>query len=398
MNEKNTSQHFNPPLQRRFDLDWLRVLAFSLLIFYHVGMFFNYWGWHVKNNILIHSVEWPMRFSSQWRMALLFMISGAGVYLALQQRSPGAFLKERFIRIFIPLFFGMLFIVPPQIYFERLIQGENYNYIDFSKTVFDFIPYPKGNFSWHHLWYLAYIFVYSVLALPLFLFIKHARKMTAWLARFFSSPLTFILIPVLWHALGEIWLSEEYPTTHNLIRDWNNHFHAFTLFLTGFILCSHTSFWKTLSKYRKLTTTIWIVLTITLYTVYWIPDREIVGREEYFYWFIKTTNAWCVLLSFFGLAYTYLQFSNPFLKYANEAVYPFYILHQTVIVCLAYPIINSQLPIYIKFIYLTIATFFVCFILYHFLIRKINILRILFGMKPIKKHRQETPVILSSES
>src|SRR5215217_818565 len=90
---------------RRYDLDWLRVIAFGLLIFFHVGMFFNHWDWHIKNNELTHAVEWPMRFTSQWRMALLFMISGAGVYFALGSRSGGGFLKERLVRIFIPLVF-----------------------------------------------------------------------------------------------------------------------------------------------------------------------------------------------------------------------------------------------------------------------------------------------------
>lgn len=366
---------------RRYDLDWLRVIAFAILIFYHVGMFFNYWEWHLKNNVITHAIEWPMRFTSQWRMALLFMISGAGVYFALGNRKPGDFIGERFIRIFIPLVFGMFVIVPPQIFFERLTQGETYSYGEFYKTVFQFQPYPKGSFSWHHLWYLVYIFFYSLLGLPLLLFIRRRPEMTAKWAKFFSNPFTLIAIPVIWHASGEILLDERFPTTHNLIWDWNNHFHAFTLFVSGFVLCTQTIFWETLAKYRKLTTGIWIILTIILYTFYWGKGREINGLELTFYWMIKTTNAWCILLSIFGFGYKYLQFSNPFLKYANEAVYPFYILHQTVIICLAYPLINSPWHWFVKFLYLCFATFLVCLALYHFLIARFNVLRFLFGLK-----------------
>lgn len=374
----------SPLKSRRDDLDWLRVLAFIILIFFHVGMFFNYWGWHIKNDVVTHAIEYPMRFPSQWRMALLFMISGAGVYFSLGSRTGGQFMKERFVRIFIPLAFGMFVIVPPQIYFERLTQGQTFAYGAFYKTVFDFVPYPNGSFSWHHLWYLVYIFVYSVIGLPLLLYIRRRPDLTASWAKFFSNPVTLILIPVIWHMIGNYFLAERFPTTHNLTRDWNNHFHSLTLFITGFVLCTQTTFWDTLMKYRKLTLTVWIALTSILYGRYWLVN----GSEGWLYSIIQTTNAWCVLLCIFGYGYRYLRFSNPFLKYANEAVYPFYILHQTVIIILAYPIINWQVHWFVKFCYLSVATFLICLVLYHFLIKRINVLRVLFGMKAIREKPQ----------
>lgn len=371
----------NTNFSRRHDLDWLRVFAFGILIFFHVGMFFNYWGWHIKNNVITHDVEWPMRFTSQWRMALLFMISGAGVYFALNTRTPGSFLKERFVRIFIPLIFGMLVVVPSQIFFERLTQGEAYGYADFYKTVFQFEFYPKGSFSWHHLWYLVYIFVYSIVLLPVLLMIRRNPDLTDTWSRFFSNPFVLILIPVIWHMSGEVLLDKRYPTTHDLINDWHNHFHSITLFMSGFILCTQTSFWDTLNRYRSLTTGTWLVLTTVLYAVYWTRSVERSDLGELLYLAIATTNAWCVLLSIFGNGYQFLRFSNPFLRYANEAVYPFYILHQTVIVCLAYPLINAQWTWYVKYIYLVIATFTVCFLLYHYLIKRVGLLRLFFGLK-----------------
>lgn len=384
---------------RRYDLDWLRVIAFAILIFFHVGMFFNFWEWHIKNDVITHAIELPMRFPSQWRMSLLFMISGAGMYFALGNRGPKAFFGERFVRIFIPLVFGMFVIVPPQIFFERLTQGETYSYAEFYKTVFEFTPYPAGSFSWHHLWYLVYIFVYSLIGLPLLLFIRRNNALTASWARFFSNPFTLILVPVIWHVAGTALLGQ-YPTTHNLVRDWNEHFHDFTLFITGFVLCTQTGFWETLKKYRKVNLVIWLILTTALYAFYWIPRAEIQGGEIMFYNTLKTINAWCILLSIFGYGYVYLQFSNRFLKYANEAVYPFYILHQTVIICLAYPLINSALPWIVKFIYLSVATFLTCLVLYHFLIKQFNVLRILFGLKSKRRKPVERPeeVVISSRS
>lgn len=387
METKQDQFHSASPNIRRYDLDWLRVIAFAILIFFHVGMFFNHWDWHIKNNVITHAVEWPMRFSSQWRMSLLFMISGAGVYFALGSRGPAAFLKERLIRIFIPLVFGMFVIVPPQIFFERLTQGQTYGYVEFYKTVFQFVPYPQGSFSWHHLWYLVYIFCYSLLGLPLLLLLRRHTGFTQRLAAFFSNPWSLIIVPVLWHVGGSILLAEHFPTTHNLVRDWNEHFHDFTLFVTGFLLCSQPRFWETLQKHRRLTLGIWVTLTIALYAFYWTVDRDMDATQWLVYDVIKTTNAWCILLSIFGYGYTYLQFSNPFLRYANEAVYPFYILHQTVIICLAYPLINAPVHWFVKFIYLCVATFLICLGTYHFLIRKSNFLRIVFGMKAVKQQK-----------
>jgi glucans biosynthesis protein C len=375
----------NPLSSRRYDLDWLRVIAFSILILYHVGMFFNHWGWHVKNNELSHAIELPMRFSSQWRMSLLFMISGAAVFFALRKRSGTLFLRERIVRIFVPLLFGIFVIVPPQIYFERLTQGATFSFPDFYPLLFDFIPYPAGNFSWHHLWYLAYIFTYSALGLPLLLLIRKHTAVTERLARLSTHSAWLIGLPILWHWAGQLLLGPHFPTTNALLDDWNQHFHYFTLFVTGYVLCSQPQFWTSLLRQRHLTLGIALVLTTVLYAVYWTTDYDPEGWELSLYILIATTNAWCILLTIFGHGYGYLQFSNRFLTYANEAVYPFYILHQSVIVCLAYPIINLSLPIWAKYIYLAFATFAICLVLYHFLIKRVSMLRLLFGMKPKNK-------------
>ena len=133
---------------RRHDLDWLRVLVFGLLIFYHVGMFFVPWGFHIKNNVIYEEIKWPMLFLNQWRLPILFVISGMGTYYALSKRTGGRFAGERITRLLIPLVAGMLLVVPPQVYIERLAHGQ------FSGSYFDFWPsrafagiYPEGNLS-----------------------------------------------------------------------------------------------------------------------------------------------------------------------------------------------------------------------------------------------------------
>ncbi|MEM9895158.1 MAG: acyltransferase family protein, partial [Bacteroidota bacterium] len=133
---------------RRYDLDWLRVLVFCLLIFYHVGMFFVPWGWHIKNNEIHNWLRYPMLFLNQWRLPILFVISGMGTAYALSYRSAKQFIKERFIRLYIPLATGMLLIIPPQVYIERLVSGDvNETYLEWmlAGRFFNGI-YPEGNF------------------------------------------------------------------------------------------------------------------------------------------------------------------------------------------------------------------------------------------------------------
>ena len=137
---------------RRYELDWLRVLVFGLLIIHHVAMFFAPYAYYIKNDIIYPIIMLPMYFIQQWRLPILFLISGMGTFYSLSNRSKKAFAKERVIRLFLPLMIGILFIIPPQVYFERLDRDQ------FTGSYFDFWPsqafigiYPEGNISWHHL-------------------------------------------------------------------------------------------------------------------------------------------------------------------------------------------------------------------------------------------------------
>jgi fucose 4-O-acetylase-like acetyltransferase len=144
------------------------MLILSVFVF-HVGMFFNSFGWHIKNNELITGLDAPMAFLHLWRMPLLFLISGAGTYFALGKRKLGGFVSERSYRLLIPLVFGMFVIVPPQVFIEKIAQYGNY---------INFLPhlaegsYPTGNFSWHHLWFLLYLFVCWMMAIPVILLLR----------------------------------------------------------------------------------------------------------------------------------------------------------------------------------------------------------------------------------
>lgn len=380
--------------ERRYDLDWLRVSAFYILIFYHVGMIFVPWEFHIKNPTTAEWFETWMAFLSQWRLPLLFTISGAVVYYSLGKRNGKTFLRERFVRLGIPLIFGMLIIIPPQIYFERLMNGEHFeNYFQFWLTVFEFVPYPfGGSLSWHHLWYVLYILFYSIIALPLFLFLRSRRssslkqKITQLLNRFPNSiySITFLFLAFYYM------LSPIFPTTHSLIDDWYNHSISFMFFLFGYLISSIPSFTDILVAKRKQSLIIAMIPAVILTLFVWGPTFEIFDEEADWFFLLYGFMKWTFILPFlfvvFGYAKVLLNRSSKILSYLNESVYPLYILHQTVEIGFGYYIIQLSLPLMVKFVILVIVTFGISLLIYDLIIKRSSLLRIFFGLKTTKRH------------
>lgn len=369
---------------RRYDLDWLRVIVFGLLIFYHVGMFFVPWGWHIKNNVIYDSLRWPMSFINQWRLPILFVISGMGTAYALSFRSGWQFIKERTSRLLIPLIFGMLVVVPPQMYLQRVDRGEYAgSYWDFlSGPAFTTGAYPSGNITWNHLWFLPYLLIFSLMLTPVFLYFRNRPAggiLTRWRARLTTHPFSLYLfvIPLyLYEALVEPF----FDITHNLISDWFNFISSLTLFFFGFFLISiKEAFWQAIDRIWK-----WGVLVgavaFAAQVIIWayFEDGYVVHFTEAAF---KVINLWSWILVLFGLASRYLNKPSYTLAYANRAVYPFYILHQTITVVIGFFLMDLEWGFWPKFLLLIIGTFGISWLLYELLIRRIAILRPLFGLK-----------------
>ncbi|WP_211237854.1 acyltransferase family protein [Aquimarina latercula] len=366
---------------RRCDLDWLRVIVFGLLIFYHVGMFFVPWGWHIKNNEISEGMRWPMLFLNQWRLPILFVISGMGTYYALSKRSLSKFNLERCLRLGIPLIFGMLVIVPPQIYFERLVTNQfTGSYFYYLATEAFIGVYPEGNISWHHLWFLPYLLIFSIILSPLFIRIKrNPSRFINWIRRQIQKPygLYLFIIPLY---LIESLIEPFFDITHALIDDWFNFINSITLFLFGFILIAiGKEFWQSIENIKSKALVIGII-AFSIQLFIWIQ-----GKDSFLIHFtealVKVTNLWSWILVLFGYAAKYLNRKSETLSYCNRAVYPFYILHQTITIIIGYYLMNLEWNILPKFIVMVLGTFLGSWIIYHFLILKIPLLQTLFGLK-----------------
>jgi len=373
---------------RRHDLDWLRVIAFGLLIFYHVGMFFVPWHFHLKNNHIYDWLRYPMLFLNQWRLPLLFVISGMGTYFALRKKNGWQFAGERILRLFVPLLFGMFMIVPPQVYVERLAKHQ------FAGGYFDFWPsqlftggsYPAGNFSWHHLWFLPYLLLFSLILIPVLLFIKKkpGNALSAWVSRTIARPfgIFVFLIPLYFI---EAFIEPFFPVNHALRGDWFTIINCCTLFFYGYLLMSaREAFWKAVITYRKRN----LIIAIIAFSLLMIMDVSF--EDSYLVHFtealVKVLNFWAWILTLFGFAAVHLNKAGKFISYANEAVYPFYILHQTIMLIICYFIMDLHYGLLLKFTIIVAGTFTGTLIIYELLIRRWILIRPLFGLKISRKN------------
>lgn len=375
-------------VQRRYDLDWLRVIAILILLYYHVGMIYVSWGWHIKHEQSSRLLEIVMVFLHQWRMPLLFTISGIGTYFALGFRSARQYSWERTKRLFFPVLFGMLVIVPPQIYLERLFRGENVgSYLHYYPRVYQFIPYPAGDFSWHHLWFVVYLFFYSLLFLPIFLYFRQSfgQKLIDRFAAFAAKPggILYLLIPLL---LVQWVLRPIFPQeTHALTDDWANFaFNAF-FFVFGYFLGDQPQIWESLLRQRRIYLSATLLAMLAMYVVYFTPAEKWMLPNLplgfRYWWLVTMTLAWFSVVTSLAYGYKYLNRSHPWLKVLNEGIYPFYILHQTVIIIIGYQVLQWHWGIWLGFFFVSTASMLTCVGIYGLVIRPFDGMRFLFGMK-----------------
>jgi glucans biosynthesis protein C len=365
--------------ERFHDIDWLRVIGMLLIFSFHNARFFNEEDWHVKNAQLDFGMTVYVAVLAQFIMPLFFILSAIAIYFALNRRTGQEFISNRASRLLIPLIFGIFTHVPLQVYIERVTHGQ------FNGTFWEFIPHYfdgwygfGGNFAWMglHLWYLLMLFLFSWLLLPAFQRIHAAQDFTARLADFFSRSfmvyLFFIPIMLMEFIVG---LS---PDTIGMrsFGGWSP-FTYLVIFFLGYILATDERYRPAIERLRFIS----LALSLLLLAIGYSLEMADISIYSYFLAPFRGLNTWAWLLTFLGFASRHLNFSNGFLKYANQAVLPFYILHQTVIVAVGFFIRDWQLVVFPKYLLLAAVSFTIIMLIYEFVVRRVAFLRLLFGMK-----------------
>ena len=376
---------------RLYFLDWVRIIAFFVLIVYHVGMYYVTWDWHVKSPYASDAMEPLMMLSSPWRLGLLFLISGVASRFMLAKISGGQFLRQRSWRLLLPLLFGMAVIVPPQPFFEvieKLGYSGSYGdfmglyfhaYHGFCKSAGDCLDLP----TWNHLWFVAYLWIYT-LALTGIVALLGAR-FHVWserLAQWLSKP-ALLLVPIAVLAAGRIYLLPLFPSTHALVGDWYNHFTYFFLFLTGALLAPHAGVWTRLEALRWPAFAAALAGWATLMIFFSLPEGVLTAAQlAVVRPIMRTVYAlcqWLPIVAVCGFAHRHLQFDSPRRRYLTQAVFPVYMLHQTLIVSIAHLIKPARLAPALESVILIVLTLSFSFAVFE-LVRRSAVLGPLFGV------------------
>lgn len=366
---------------RLFFLDSLRIAALGLLILYHVGMYYVTWDWHVKSPFASGALEPLMRLSSPWRMSLLFLVSGAvsALLLAREGGADGRWLGRRMKRLGLPLLAGMLVIVPPQSYFEVVQQaGWQGGYAAFMRlylTGYGGFCDAQGDClimpTWNHLWFLPYLMLYT---LALWASLRAAPGWLAAAGRRLGSrlgPLTLLLLP--WFVLAGLRLALRpwFDITHALVDDPLAHAQYGFAFVAGALWARTPGAWAAVERLR------WPALALALgaWVLLIVPADLPVELLRIVY----AAQQWCGVLAAVGFAHRHLDRDGPWRRRLSDAVFPVYVLHQTLIIVLAMALRPLALAPALEGPLLAVATLVAAVALYA-LIRRIGWLRPWFGL------------------
>ena len=386
MKQQTLSQPSDVAPMRRVDLDWVRIGAFGLLILYHVGMFYVPWNWHIKSALSVPVLEPLMLALNPWRLALLFLVSGVATRFMLRKTAAGTLLRARSSRLLIPLLFGMLVIVPPQAWIQ-IVEALGYpnGFVDFYLTHYfafgkAFCPNPCIILpTWNHLWFVAYLWVYTMaLGMVVMLIPGVAGWIERWLAPLLSGVL-LLIAPSLFFAAYRLTLMPSFPSTHALFGDWYNHALFASVFLLGFLLAHVASFWEAIERQRWIA----LILAVAFYAS-WILLRQVPASGmpvrlgiAIAYGFYQ----WLCIVAVLGFARRWLSRDSAARRYLTDAIFPYYIVHQTAIIMIAHGLRGSGISAGVEAALIIGGTAATCVATYE-IVRRVSWLRPLFGLKP----------------
>lgn len=384
--------------ERHYFLDWLRIIAFLILIVFHTAKYYAPLPWHIQTAEPIAAILPYMMLTGPWRLALLFLISGVASAFILGKTTPLAFMRQRSWRLLLPLSFGVIVIVPPQLYYEVV---DKYHYAGSFVEFMGLYLSGYGGFcgaggkcmflpDWNHLWFLGYLWVYSVV-LVVFASLWHGRLETlgALLARLLTGWRALV-IPACTLAVLRVVLAGAAASNIPVVASVFYHANYFIMFVAGVLLARQAGIWKTAEAQRWTALGVALACWAARVAYFSVPPADIApdlaallrhGEMAVF-----GVCAWSAIMAAAGFAHRHLNFDNGVRRYMTQAVFPVYILHQTVIIALAFNLRPFGIPPVLEGPLIVVATSLLCFAAFEG-IRRIPFLRPLFGLTPVEAPR-----------
>ena len=389
--------------ERRYDVDWLRVAGTLAIFLFHCSRFFDTEGWALTNadqSLVLELVRgaliWP------WVMELFFLLSGVGSWFALRRRTGGQYLWERVKRLVLPLYtVGLLALLPSQFYFH-LVTNE-----DFGGTFWEAMRIYIGRLgrftlAWPggllpvpyvgHLWFLQFLFLISLVTLPLLLTLRsdRGRRAIEWLAGLCARPggVFIFVIPL---ALAQIVLRFLFPGDPS----WADLVYYAIFFLIGYLVPADPRFTEGFVRHRWVCLALWL-LSVSGQGVFIALIGYQMGAEPFslnyvLYQIVVSVLSWSAVVCMLSLGAKRLNFAHKRLPEANEAVLPFYLLHQTIILCVGWFVIRWPLGILPKYLIIAVISFPLILLLYELLVRRFGAVRFFFGMRPLTRESKKNP-------
>jgi len=381
-------------------LDWLRVLATLGVFMFHAINVFSPVGFEISNAERSDLIMAIQGFFFPWGMPLFFLVSGAGSWFALRRRTAAQFTRERTLRLLVPFFTGTLLLGPVQLYLSWSHKSQAGV---FTGSFVEFLVYrlpqvgPKyfGAFG-YHMWFIGFLFAYSLLALPLFIWLKGdaGRRAVSRLAGLCEhrGAILLLILPI---AVARLGLQPFFPEAQH----WADFFSHGTFFVLGYLLFSDERFLRAIRRdwglllgvgIAAILTVIAMVATMESFDIEMAPATP----SEFLLWGLIAASGWCWTAFTLSIAMRYLDRDSKALRYGQATLLPFFLVHQPAILAVAYFVVQWEASIAFKLLIVVLGAFVLSIGLTELVIKRVGILRVLFGMKA----RPSTPAVQPQEA
>ncbi len=412
---------------RRYELDWLRAFVVLGLIPFHTAVIFSATSdVFLKNAQTSDIMALLTALAGTWGMPLLFAVAGASAYFALSRRAAPRYLGERVQRLIVPFVFATLTLIPIQVYavlvsnpeliksFNIPIHDPNFTasplafYTEYLRAYAYFLTHFTPALAlvfWGHLWFIPRLFVYALLTLPLFLWLRRSatgpRLLTA-LARLMRYPgaiflfaLPLGLVEIFVRAAGLSALTASWP----IYDDWEQFAYFLLYFLYGFLLFAVSTMPAAITRHgwaglglgvAGFALALWLARGVALATD--PPD----GALDAINALIRGSVSWFWVVAILSFAFHSLTFTNRLLDYLNEAAFPIYVLHMPIVTVVGMYVISFSIPWALKFVLIIVIALALTVGVYELAVRRFRVTRLLFGLKPRPRRTDESAPRLST--